>query len=249
MRSRREGGEFSLTEMLLERTIEGQSGEKREMGTQCEDELELSVGHAYFPIASRFGYEKRREPTVRIRSVRRERRKEESRQGTAIEQMIKPVEKGSSQSQFLPNCPDRVCPSTPTPKDDPLGSEVWAELLPLRREIDAGTRLFRLGSWKKDFRDFASPSRGSKSPLSAYLRYPDYSTLTTYSRKKKVYYKAKPTQEARVYSQDIRKRKAFLKLDGKRQALLPCTPSILLLVSAGVRLPNSCLHIAMLRAG
>ncbi len=233
MRSRREGGEFSLTEMLHERTIEGQSGEMREMGTQCEDGLELSVGQAYFPVASRFGYEKRREPTVRIRSVRRERRKEESRQGTAIErrrtgsfvQMIKPVEKGPSQSQFLSNSPDRVCPSTPTPAEDPLGSEMWSELLPLRIGLDAGTRHFRLGSWKKDFRDFTSPSRGSKSPLSAYLRYPDYSTLTTYSRKKKVYYKTKPTQEARVYGQDIRKRKAFLKLDGKRQALLPCTPS------------------------
>lgn len=233
MRSRREAGEFSLTGMLLEGSVEGENGEKREMGTQCEEELGLSVGQAYFPGASRFGYEKRREPTVRIRSVRRERRKEESRQGTAIErrrtgsfaQMIKPVEKGSFQSQFLSNTPERICPSTPTPVEDPLGSEVWTELLPLRREIDAGTRHFRLGSWKKDIRDFTSPSRGSKSPLSAYLRYPDYSTLTTYSRKKKVYYKAKPTQDLRVYGQDMGKRKAFLELDGKRQMLLPCTPS------------------------
>lgn len=236
MRPRRDGGEFSLTEMILEATLEGQSGEVREMGTQCEEGQENSLGLAYFPAASRMGPEKRREPTVRIRSVRRERRKEESRQGTALErrrtgsfaQMTKPGDRLPSQSQLVAYSPDRRCPSpflARTPVDDPLGSEVRSELLPLRIGLDAGTRHFRLCSYRKDLLDYTGPTYGSRSPLSAYLRYPDYSTLTTYSRKKKVYYKTKPTQDVRVYGQASRKRKAFLKLDGKRQELLPSTPS------------------------
>lgn len=225
-----------MTEMILEGTLEGQSGEKREMGTQCEEEQEHSIGLAYFPAASRLGPEKRREPTVRIRSVRRERRREESRQGTAVErrrtgsfaQMSKSPEKLPSQSQLAPYSPDRRCPSpffSRTPVDDTLGSEVRSELLPLRIGLDAGTRHFRLCSYRKDIFDYTGPSYGSRSPLSAYLRYPDCNTLTTYSRKKKVYYKTKPTQDVRVYGQASRKRKAFLKLDGKRQELLPSTPS------------------------
>lgn len=187
----------------------------------------------YFPPAL---YARQREPTLRVRSVRRDRHKDVTRLNTAADRQRTGScfhsSKAPSQSLLSSHTPDLQSTSpchlpTASHTEDPLGSEVWSELLPLRLGLDAGTRHFRLGSWRKDTRNEYTPSpvRGGKSPLSVHLRYPDTGTLMTYSRKKKVYYKTKPTLEARHYAQEVRRKKAFLKLDGKRQELLPCSPS------------------------